>query len=103
MGLLILDSVPDDSTFATNALIAFRNACITSIAADRGNAVFYRLLADHAERLIDAYHQVPLDSSIVKRDFDHFNSLVSLANEAAGKASDFQIRALNDMASAEFF
>jgi hypothetical protein len=103
MGLLILDSVPDDSTFATNALIAFRKACLASIAVDCENAIFYRLLADHAERLIDAYHQVPLDSSVAKRDFDHFRTLVSLANEATDKSADAQIKALNQMASAEFF
>lgn len=103
MGLLILDRVPGRDTFGTNALIAFRKACVESIKVDRNNAVLYRLLADHTERLIDAYHQVPLNSSIADRDFENFKSLVAVAANAVNQTPEQRIDALNSIAAADFF
>jgi hypothetical protein len=103
MGLLILGTVPDYSTFGTNALITFRNSCVESIGVDRGNAALYRLLADHTDRLIDAYHQVPLDSDIARKDFEHFRSLVAAAANAADQTAEQQVEALNSIAAADFF
>jgi len=103
MGLLISDQVPPYETFGTNSLIVFRKACIESIQDDPGHAIFYRLLADHVERLIDAYHQVPLESSVVKRDFEHFQALVAIATRAFDQPADLQMQAVNSMAAAEFF
>lgn len=103
MGLLILESIPDRSIFGTNALIAFRKACLESIKVDRDHAAFYRLIADHTERLIDSYHQVPLNSSIVDADFENFQVLVTAAVKAVEQTVEQRIEALNWMAAADFF
>jgi hypothetical protein len=75
MALLIASAVPEFSTFGTHALLAFRKACEDSIRNDQGHAVFYRLLADHADRLIDDYHQVPLATSKAAEDFSNLKKI----------------------------
>jgi hypothetical protein len=103
MAPLILDRIPGRNNFGTNSLAAFRDACVASVEKDPDRAVFYRILADYADRLIDAYHQVPLEVPVVDRDFECFQELVGFALSAADKAPELQMKAVNAMASNRFF
>ena len=103
MSLLILNAVPNCNHFGSNALAVFRSACLDSIAKDPTHAIFYRLLADHADHLIDAYHQVPLDASEADRDFENLTHIVAIAEDASGKAPEIQLAAVNQIALARYF
>jgi hypothetical protein len=103
MALLIATTVPDFSNFGTHALEAFRRSCELSIKDDQQHAVFYRLLADHADRLIDDYHQVPLPTSQAAEDFRNFKELIAIAEGAVDQPAAVQFEAANTIASKHYY
>ncbi|MDR3723398.1 MAG: hypothetical protein P4K83_02795 [Terracidiphilus sp.] len=103
MSLLIHAAIPERKHFASNALAAFREACLASIDLDLSHAIFYRLLAEHANHLLDAYHQVPLEVAVTDRDFKEFKELIAMAEEAVDQSAERQLAAANAMARASFF
>jgi hypothetical protein len=99
MALLIATAVPAFNAYGTHALLALRKACEISIQNDQANAVFYRLLADHADRLIDDYHQVPLATSKAAEDFRHLKEMIAIAEGAVGQSTALKFEAANAIAS----
>jgi hypothetical protein len=102
MAPLILDRIPGRNEFGTNSLAAFRDACVAGIEKDPDRAAFYRILADYSGRLIDAYHQVPLEVTVTDRDFAYFQELLALALSAADETPELQMKAVNAMAASRF-
>jgi hypothetical protein len=103
MALLIAATVPEFDTFGTHALQAFRKSCELSISGDQPHAVFYRLLADHADRLIDDYHQVPLATSRAAEDFRNLKELIAIAESAVDQPAAVQFEAANTIASKHYY
>jgi hypothetical protein len=99
MALLIAAVVPEFNTYGSHSLLALRKACEDSIREDQAHAVFYRLLADHADRLIDDYHQVPLATSKAAEDFRHLKEMIAIAEDAVGQSAAFKFEAANAIAS----
>jgi hypothetical protein len=103
MALLIAPAVPDFDSYGTHALLALRKACESSIHDDQPHAVFYRLIADHADRLIDDYHQVPLATSKAAEDFRNLKELIAIANSAVDQPTAIKFEAANTIASMPFY
>jgi hypothetical protein len=103
MALLIASAVPGFETFGTHALLAFRKACEVSIRDDQRHAVFYRLLADHADRLLDDYHQVPLETSRAAQDFRNLKEIIAIAEGAVDQPAAVQFQAANTIASMDYY
>jgi hypothetical protein len=99
MALLIATAVPEFSAYGTHSLLALRKACEKSIRDDQAHAVFYRLIADHADRLIDDYHQIPLATSKAAEDFGNLKEMIAIAEGAVDQAPALKFEAANAIAS----
>jgi hypothetical protein len=82
-------------------LSRFHQACLAGLAADREHAAFYRLLADHATRLIDRYEGVPFPQSTARTSVAELKRLVTLAAESSKGSYSVQVTALHSIAASE--
>jgi len=103
MALLISPAIPEFNSYGTNSLLALRKACESSIYDDQPHAVFYRLIADHADRLIDDYHQVPLATSKAADDFRNLKELIAIADSAVDQPAAIKFEAANTIASLPYY
>lgn len=79
----------------------FIHDCGQGMATAPGDAAFYSLLANAAQRFRDHYNQAPLGSDVIKAARNKLLGLVAQARQAASADAEARVKALNAIALAD--